>query len=122
MVDNKTHVQNEENNRPWGFYCVLSDEDIYKAKKIIVYPGKRLSLQRHRKRSEHWYIVNGQAMVTLDANQFKLVNGQSVDIPKGSMHRIENIGKEDLLFIEVQTGSYFGEDDIERVQDDFGRV
>ncbi|MBW2553516.1 MAG: phosphomannose isomerase type II C-terminal cupin domain, partial [Deltaproteobacteria bacterium] len=101
-----------------------SDEASYKAKKIVVYPGKRLSLQRHSKRDEHWYIIHGKARMTLDNenNQFTLNDGQSVDIPRGSLHRIENIGTDELSFVEVQTGDYFGEDDIERISDDFGRT
>ena len=101
---------------------MLSDEEKYKAKKIVVYPGKRLSLQRHKGRAEHWYIVHGKASITLDDSQFTLMDGQSVDIPRGSIHRIENIGSEELSIIEVQTGDYFGEEDIERIEDDFGRA
>jgi mannose-6-phosphate isomerase-like protein (cupin superfamily) len=111
-----------ENHRPWGHYSVLSDENGYKAKEIVVYPGKRLSLQRHQKRAEHWYILHGKAKMTLDNRQFILMDGQAVDIPRSSFHRIENIGSDDLSFVEVQTGDYFGEDDIERIEDDFGRV
>jgi glycosyltransferase involved in cell wall biosynthesis/quercetin dioxygenase-like cupin family protein len=111
-----------EDHRPWGYYCVLSDKNAYKAKEIVVYPGKRLSLQRHQRRAEHWYILHGKAKMTLDTKQFTLRDGQSVDIPRGSFHRIENMGSDDLSFVEVQTGDYFGEDDIERIEDDFGRV
>jgi glycosyltransferase involved in cell wall biosynthesis len=109
-------------HRPWGHYSVLNDENGYKAKEIVVYPGKRLSLQRHQKRAEHWYILHGKAKMTLDNRQFILMDGQAVDIPRSSFHRIENIGSDDLSFVEVQTGDYFGEDDIERIEDDFGRV
>ncbi|MDX1777461.1 MAG: glycosyltransferase [Thermodesulfobacteriota bacterium] len=111
-----------EDHRPWGYYCVLSDENAYKAKEIVVYPGKRLSLQRHQRRTEHWYILHGKAKMTLDNKQFILRDGQSIDIPQSSFHRIENIGSDDLSFVEVQTGDYFGEDDIERIEDDFGRT
>ena len=110
-----------ENHRPWGYYSVLNDENGYKAKEIVVYPGKRLSLQRHQRRAEHWYILHGKAKMTLDNRQFILVDGQAVDIPRSSFHRIENIGSDDLSFVEVQTGDYFGEDDIERIEDDYGR-
>ena len=112
----------EMDNRPWGYYEVLADKVEYKAKRIIVYPGKRLSLQRHRRRSEHWFILCGRAVVTIDLEEFDLQAGQSVDIPLGAAHRILNAGDENLAFIEIQTGTYFGEDDIERFQDDFGRV
>ena len=111
-----------EDYRPWGYYQVLSDEPDHKVKRIVVYPGKRLSLQRHRRRAEHWYILNGEAIVTLDDKELHLKPGESVDIPRGAVHRVMNPGSEDMAFIEVQTGDYFGEDDIERLEDDFGRV
>lgn len=108
--------------RPWGFYEVLSEMFDHKVKRITVSPGKRLSLQRHHRRSEHLHIVNGQALMTLDYQKFRLGKGESVDIPRGSVHRIENTGDVDLVYIEVQQGDYFGEDDIERLEDDYGRV
>ena len=111
-----------EDHRPWGFYQVLADEDTFKSKRIVVYPQKRLSLQRHQRRAEHWYILEGHAEVTLDDKILELGPGESVNIPKGSRHRIKNTGSEDVVFIEVQTGDYFGEDDIERLEDDFGRA
>jgi mannose-6-phosphate isomerase len=85
-------------------------------------PGKRLSYQRHKFRAEHWFIVTGTANVTIDGLEKHLNVGDSVEFAAGVLHRIENIGTTDLVFIEVQTGSYFGEDDIERVEDDFGRI
>ena len=109
-------------NRPWGYYQVLSDEADYKVKKIVVYPGKRLSLQRHRYRDEHWYMLSGEAIVTIGSEDLHVKTGQSVDIARGALHRITNSGTESVMFIEVQTGEYFGEDDIERVEDDYGRV
>jgi mannose-6-phosphate isomerase len=112
----------KEDHRPWGFYEVLSDRPDHKVKRITVYPGKRLSLQRHRKRSEHWHIIQGYAVITLDDQEIPLGKGESVDIPRGRTHRIANPGQEDVVFIEVQQGDYFGEDDIERFEDDFGRV
>jgi mannose-6-phosphate isomerase len=111
----------EEDRRPWGYYQVLSDEADHKVKRIVVYPGQRLSLQRHRQRSEHWYLVSGQAVVTRNAERIPMRSGAAVDIPQGAWHRVENPGSEDLVFIEVQTGGYFGEDDIERAEDDYGR-
>ena len=110
-----------ENHRPWGYYVVLEDNPSYKVKRIVVKPGKRLSLQRHQKRSEHWYIISGEAIVTLDNKILRLNTGQAVDIPRGSPHRIENSGSDQMSLIEIQTGDYFGEDDIERLEDDFGR-
>ncbi len=109
-------------HRPWGDYEVLSDEAGHKVKRIVVHPGKRLSLQRHSNRAEHWYMLSGDAVVTIDRDDHPLKSGQSVDIAKGTLHRLKNSGKEPAMFIEVQTGKYLGEDDIERVEDDFGRV
>lgn len=112
----------EQDKRPWGFYVVLADEPDHKVKRIVVFPAKRLSYQRHFKRSEHWYVLSGEALVTLDGKDVHLTAGQSVDIPLETAHRVQNPGKQDLVFIEVQQGTYFGEDDIERLEDDFGRV
>jgi mannose-1-phosphate guanylyltransferase/mannose-1-phosphate guanylyltransferase/mannose-6-phosphate isomerase len=109
-------------HRPWGGFEVLSDEKDYKAKKIIIDPGARLSYQSHAKRAEHWVIVSGQAEVTLDEKVIALSSGQSIYIPVGAKHRIHNPGKTPLIFVEVQTGSYFGEDDIVRYLDDYNRV
>ena len=111
----------DEARRPWGHYEVLADGEDHKVKRIVVLPGRRLSLQRHRHRSEHWHVVRGEAVVTVDAASIGLSRGQSVDIPRGAAHRIENVGDADLVFIEVQSGTYFGEDDIERLEDDWGR-
>jgi len=86
-----------------------------------VRPGKRLSLQRHRHRAEHWHLVQGEAVVTREGETIRMEAGHSLDIPRGAVHRIENVGREDVIVIEVQTGSYLGEDDIERLEDDFGR-
>lgn len=108
--------------RPWGYYVVLADEPDHKVKCIVVSPGSRLSLQRHRRRAEHWYIVRGEAVVTLDGRDIALRKGEAIDIPKGAKHRIKNVGRNEMAFIEVQTGDYFGEDDIERFEDDYGRT
>ena len=90
-------------------------------KRFLVRPGKRLSLQRHRHRAEHWNLVRGEAVVTREGETIRMGAGDSLDIPRGAVHRIENVGREDVVVIEVQTGSYVGEDDIERLEDDFGR-
>ncbi len=111
----------EHDERPWGCYDVLDDADTHKVKRITVMPGKRLSYQRHERRAEHWYIVLGEARVTLDGDIVDLAAGEAIDIGRGAAHRIENPGAEPLVFIEVQSGTYFGEDDIERLEDDFGR-
>ena len=110
-----------ESSRPWGRYEILQESDSHKVKCIWVTPGKRLSYQRHQKRAEHWFMVAGSARVTLNGVVSELKAGQTVDIGIGDLHRIENTGSDDLVFIEVQSGSYFGEDDIERIEDDFGR-
>jgi len=112
----------QEDHRPWGYYTILADKDTYKSKEIVVFPQKRLSLQRHQQRDEHWYILKGPAEITLNDSTLKLGPGESINIPRGSLHRIENTGSEKVVFIEVQTGDYFGEDDIERLEDDFGRA
>jgi mannose-6-phosphate isomerase len=112
----------EFDQRPWGNYQVLADEPDHKVKRIVVYPGKRLSLQRHRQRAEHWYLVAGQGLVTRDGEEISLTAGEAVDIPRGARHRLENPGPLEVVFIEVQTGDYFGEDDIERFEDDYGRA
>jgi len=112
-----------EDHRPWGYYVVLADEADHKVKRIVVWPRKRLSPQRHHRRSEHWHLIRGKAIVTLDDKQILLEAGESVDIPKGAAHRIQNPEPEEhLAFIEVQRGDYFGEDDIERLEDDYGRT
>jgi mannose-6-phosphate isomerase-like protein (cupin superfamily) len=112
-----------EENRPWGFYEVLCDAKTdHKVKRITVWPKKRLSLQKHKSRSERWIVISGQALVSLDKNEINLKSGQTVEIPRGAAHRVENIGNDPLVFIEVQQGDYFGEDDIIRLEDDFGRI
>jgi mannose-6-phosphate isomerase len=111
----------EEDHRPWGYYQVYADEADHKVKRIVVYPGKRLSLQRHQRRTEHWYVMSGEALVTRGDEDIALIAEQSIDIPRGVIHRVANPGVTDMAFIEVQTGDYFGEDDIERLEDDFGR-
>ena len=123
LYEKISQLTRREDHRPWGYYVVLADETDHKVKRIVVWPGKRLSLQRHRRRSEHWHIVQGEAIVTLDGEQIPLRAGESVDIPQGTAHRIKNSSKtESLVFIEVQRGDYFGEDDIERLEDDYGRA
>jgi mannose-6-phosphate isomerase-like protein (cupin superfamily) len=108
--------------RPWGYYEVLLEDAEHKVKRIVVNPGSRLSLQRHRHRDEHWLIVSGEAVFTLNTDEVNLVRGQSIDIPRGALHRVRNTGETDLVIVEVQTGDYFDENDIERVEDDYGRV
>jgi len=117
-----TFMPNETCEKPWGGYEVLSDATDHKVKRLMVLPGKRLSLQSHRMRDEHWFIVKGQGVVTLGGEQVKVKKGQTVEIQRGVKHRIKNTGRSRLIFIEVQTGQYFGEDDIRRYEDDYGRA
>lgn len=111
----------ESDNRPWGRYFVLHDEPNYKVKRIEVEPHQRLSYQYHFKRAEAWTIVQGEATVTLDGVDKIYKVGETVIIPLSAKHRVANLGAKLLIFIEVQTGSYFGEDDIVRIEDDYLR-
>ncbi len=122
MMSSKTSSESSEDHRPWGYFCVLADEPDHKVKRIVIYPKQRLSLQRHRYRMEHWYIVHGCGVVTRDNEVIPLKAYEAVNIPQGAWHRIMNTGHENLIIIETQTGEYFGEDDIERSEDDYGRV
>ena len=112
----------EFDRRPWGSYTVLEEGRTFKVKRIEVLPGKRLSYQKHSQRAEHWFVVEGTAKVTLDDRDMTVAAGEAIDIPIGSAHRVENPGDGDLIFIEVQRGNYLGEDDIVRLEDDFGRT
>lgn len=115
-------MQNENLfERPWGHYLNAYEAPGFKIKKIVVKPHSRLSLQSHEHRSEHWVVVQGHALVTLDDNEISMTKDQFIYIPKGSIHRLENTGLEDLILVEVQLGSYLGEDDIKRYQDDYNR-
>ncbi len=109
-------------NTPWGRWEVLLDAPDHKVKRITVNPGRRLSYQKHSQRQEHWFVVSGEALVTLDGEDIRLSAGQSADIPREAAHRMANSGETPLVFIETQTGSYFGEDDIVRLEDDYGRA
>ena len=111
----------DESIRPWGSYDVLADEADFKVKTITVQPGKRLSYQRHAKRSEHWFVVRGEGTVTLAGDDIPVRPGVAVDIPVGHAHRVACTGDSPLVFVEVQHGEYFGEDDIVRLEDDYGR-
>ena len=108
--------------RPWGSYTVLENNQAYKTKKIVVRPGKRLSLQSHFHRNEHWIIVSGTANVTVGEEVKLLQANESTYIPAGHKHRLENPGLIDLVMIEAQVGEYLEEDDIVRYEDDFNRV
>ena len=100
----------------------MRDESYFKSKMIRVEPGQKLSYQSHSKRSEHWVIIKGEAVVTLDDKEIILKQGEHIFIPQNSKHRLLNRTDSPVEFIEVQVGSYFGEDDIKRYQDDYGRI
>jgi mannose-6-phosphate isomerase-like protein (cupin superfamily) len=108
--------------RPWGSFTILDEGDSFKVKRLDVLPGKRLSYQRHARRAEHWFVVRGTAKVTLNGTEYLVRAGESIDISVGAAHRIENGEAVPLTIIETQIGDYFGEDDIERLDDDFGRA
>lgn len=112
----------EHDIRPWGEYWVLEDTDSHKVKRIQVNPGGRLSLQYHFKRSEVWTIISGVGTITINDQIKEYAPGQVALVPQGAHHRIENKTNEPLIFIEVQYGSYFGEDDIVRIEDDYNRT
>ena len=122
MSESSADTSPKFDRRPWGTFTVLDEGENFKVKRIEVLPGKRLSYQKHAQRAEHWVVVQGTAKVTLDARNLIVTTGQAIDIAVGSAHRVENPGDELLVFIEVQRGDYLGEDDIVRLQDDFGRA
>ena len=114
-------MSNYKEERPWGTFENLLDTDYCKVKEIVIKKGGRPSYQYHHKRSEAWVVVQGVATVTLDDKDINYVVGEIVDIPVGMKHRVRNDKEENLIFIETQTGTYFGEDDIVRLKDDYGR-
>jgi mannose-1-phosphate guanylyltransferase/mannose-6-phosphate isomerase len=115
------HITHRKVFRPWGAYESLDSGENFQVKRITVNPGAKLSLQMHHKRAEHWVVVSGMARVTCDDKVFTLGENQSTFIPLGARHRLENIGTELLQLIEVQSGTYLGEDDIVRFEDSYGR-
>ena len=122
MSESTADTSPKFDRRPWGTFAVIDEGENFKVKRIEVLPGKRLSYQKHAQRAEHWVVVQGTAKVTLDDRDIIVTTGQAIDIAVGSAHRVENPRDELLIFIEVQRGSYLGEDDIVRLQDDFGRA
>ena len=122
-MNQETAVDNSlmYDERPWGSFTVLDEGEGFKVKRIEVLPAKRLSYQKHARRAEHWFVVEGTAKITLDGAEIIKKAGEAIDIPLGAAHRVENPGEELMVFIEVQRGDYLGEDDIVRLEDDFGR-
>ena len=120
--DHESHKLPRTVNRPWGTYTVLEEGPNFKIKRIEVKPGARLSLQMHQHRSEHWVVVSGIAKALNNDQKLILKVNESTFIPAKNKHRLENIGADQLVIIEVQTGDYLGEDDIVRFQDNYGRV
>ena len=108
--------------RPWGWYESVDQGDRHQVKRILVNPGSRLSLQKHEHRAEHWIVVKGKARVTRGDEVLDLLENQSTYIPQGCVHRLENLESTPLEIIEVQSGSYLGEDDITRLDDEYGRT
>ena len=112
----------EKAERPWGRYEVLQESATHKVKCIWMKPGFRLSYQRHKYRAEHWFIVQGTGEITIDGVVSQVGPGSTVEFPIGTLHRLSNTGAEEIIFVEVQTGTSFEESDIERVEDDYGRA
>ena len=112
----------ETGQRPWGHYDVLGEASTHKVKRITVLPGRRLSYQRHAQRSEHWHFVAGSGVLTLDGRELQVQAGDSIDVPVLAAHRVANTSSGDLVFVEVQTGESFDEEDIIRLDDDYGRA
>lgn len=112
----------DRDTRPWGRWEVLSETPTHKVKRIVVRPGQRLSYQKHARRGEHWFVVEGSGLATLDGRELRLGPGSALDIPLGASHRVACAGPADLVLIEVSIGVYLGEDDIERISDDYGRA
>ncbi|MCD6292946.1 MAG: phosphomannose isomerase type II C-terminal cupin domain [Deltaproteobacteria bacterium] len=111
----------EEVFRPWGSFRSLLLAENHQIKEIFVEPGQRLSLQSHQQRSEHWIVTNGPALVTVDGREQELASGSHIFIPQGAQHRLANPGTKRIKIVEIQIGSYLGEDDITRYEDDYQR-
>ncbi len=116
------HTQNRKVHRPWGWYDAIDQGPGFKVKRILVKPGASLSLQKHHKRAEHWVVVSGTAKVQCGDKTITLHENQSTYIPLGEAHRLSNPGTAPLEIIEIQSGDYLGEDDIVRLDDQYGRI
>jgi len=111
-----------EAKKPWGFYEILTQKPGYKVKRITVLPQEQISLQRHAHRNEHWYVVSGEGLVIRNSDHLRVLIRDTVDIPVNEVHRVRNPGVQNLVFIEIAEGDYLGEDDIERLEDKYGRA
>lgn len=120
-TDNATADPVQRTLRPWGWFETIQQVQGHKIKRIFVAPGQQISLQKHQHRKEHWVVVRGMATVTLDARIFQLGTGQHCDIAVGQVHRLANVTPDPVEILELQFGDYLGEDDIVRLQDDYGR-
>jgi mannose-6-phosphate isomerase-like protein (cupin superfamily) len=109
-------------DRPWGYYEIIETRDVFQIKYLVVFPGKRLSLQSHQLRAENWHVISGLGVVTVNSESFQVGPGDSVSIPIGAIHRVAANTDTTLTFVEIQTGTSFDESDIVRHEDDFGRV
>ena len=121
MADSTVQVVKMTEERPWGFFEILGEKSNHKVKYIFVKPNHKLSYQNHTKRAEHWFILSGLAEITIDDHKFEAGTGDTIDIEIGQKHRIAALDHA-VEFIEVQTGTYFGEDDITRYEDDYDRA
>ena len=122
VPDHREGLSSNVVHRPWGSYESIMCGAGYQVKRIVVVPGKKLSLQYHQHRSEHWTVVEGEAHATIGDDVMVLQSDESIYVPLGSVHRLDNRGTADVVLIEVQCGNYLGEDDIVRIEDDFGRA
>ena len=122
LSENRLSENRLSENRPWGFFEILNESANYKLNKIVVNPNKKLSLQSHQKRAEHWICLSGKGKAQINNNFIDLKPDINVFININDKHRLINDSNEDLIIIELQTGSYFGEDDIIRYEDDYGRI
>jgi mannose-6-phosphate isomerase len=123
MSEEKNNNSPKFDRRPWGSFTVLDEGTGFKVKRLEVLPEKRLSYQKHAHRAEHWFVTQGTARVTLDGETISVKPGEAIDISLGAAHRVENPSPDEtLILIEVQRGDYLGEDDIIRLEDDFGRI
>ena len=117
-----TNYLSEIEKRPWGNFHVIAKGNGYQIKEMNINPKNKQSLQKHKHRSEYWQVIEGEGKVYLEDSEINLKSGDNIFIPKGSLHRLENTCNQNLMIIEIQIGNIISEEDIERVEDDYGRV